>query len=216
MCLRRSATNANRVAAHPPEKVEAPIQDDAETLTLWREATTAKPHVHVGDGDNVTIKPERGNARAYTLARLKRERSDLFKQVTAGKLSANAAAITAGWRKKLTPLDTAIRAFERLARCAKSRQGGEPRVGVSSDAGALAAQGFPSGQKPGRPSLIGPARPSAGQAVLPLRMDAGGAGREGSEVAAIHRPSFEIRHVSGFFGRFAHGRKFGFCPERAL
>jgi len=32
----------------PPEKVEALIKDDVETLALWREATVGKPHRHDG------------------------------------------------------------------------------------------------------------------------------------------------------------------------
>jgi hypothetical protein len=43
--------------------------------------------------------------RAYTLSRLRRERPDLFDRVKAKELSANAAAIEAGWRKQATPLD---------------------------------------------------------------------------------------------------------------
>jgi len=81
------------------DMAEALVRNDAEILAIWREATTAEKHVHT-DGDNVTIKPERGNKRAYTLDRLKRERPDLFQLVVAGELSANAAAIEAGFRKK--------------------------------------------------------------------------------------------------------------------
>lgn len=84
----------------PLEKVEALIKDDPETLTMWRQATTAEKHLHKADGDNVTISPKRGNSVAYTLDRLSRERKDLFERVKAGELSANAAAIEAGWRSK--------------------------------------------------------------------------------------------------------------------
>ena len=53
-------------------------------------------------GDNVTLK-ERGNSRAYILARLDRDGlTDLAARVRAGELSANAAATQAGWRKKPT------------------------------------------------------------------------------------------------------------------
>lgn len=80
------------------------IAHDAEAVTLFRKATTGK---HGGDrksskatkGDIVTLDRGRGNSRAYTLDRLQRERADLFEQVSAGQLSANAAAILAGWRK---------------------------------------------------------------------------------------------------------------------
>jgi hypothetical protein len=51
--------------------------------------------------DNVT--GFRGNSAIYTLKRLKRDRPDLFQQVLGGALSANAAAIEAGFRKKPKP-----------------------------------------------------------------------------------------------------------------
>ncbi len=41
-----------------------------------------------------------GTSAIYTLKRLKRDRPDLFQQVLGGGISANAAAIEAGWRKK--------------------------------------------------------------------------------------------------------------------
>ena len=52
--------------------------------------------VHLPDGSNPTIK-DRG--RAYTLRRLEKDHPELFQQVCAGELSANAAAIEAGFRK---------------------------------------------------------------------------------------------------------------------
>jgi hypothetical protein len=48
-------------------------------------------------GDNVTLIEERGNASNYTLARLKRDRPDLAERVIIGEMSANAAAIKAGF-----------------------------------------------------------------------------------------------------------------------
>ena len=52
-------------------------------------------------GYNVTLNPgERGHARDYTLARLHRDRPDLAEKVETGELSANAAAIEAGFRKR--------------------------------------------------------------------------------------------------------------------
>lgn len=50
-------------------------------------------------GDNVTFN-RRGNSALYTMKRLKRDRPELFQQVLGGALSANAAALEAGWRKK--------------------------------------------------------------------------------------------------------------------
>lgn len=54
------------------------IKDDAEVLAMWRVAITAEPHKHKADTDNVSIIPEHGNSKAYTLARLARERPDLL------------------------------------------------------------------------------------------------------------------------------------------
>lgn len=45
-------------------------------------------------------KPTQGNSKAYTASRLHKENPDLYKDVIDGKLSANAAAIKAGFRKK--------------------------------------------------------------------------------------------------------------------
>jgi hypothetical protein len=85
------------------ELVEPLIRDDAETLAMWREAWTAPAHrPPAGSTDNVSTspKPKHGNSRAYTLSRLKRVRPDLFEKVCAKEMSANAAAIEAGIRKK--------------------------------------------------------------------------------------------------------------------
>ena len=57
---------------------------------------------------NITINHppvRRGTSRKYVLERLKRERPDFFERVKAKELSANRAAILAGWRKESSPLD---------------------------------------------------------------------------------------------------------------
>jgi hypothetical protein len=53
---------------------------------------------------NVMSRPQ-GNAAAYTIARLKRDYPKLAKKVVSGVMSANAAAIEAGFRKQPTALD---------------------------------------------------------------------------------------------------------------
>jgi hypothetical protein len=93
--------------------VEKLIADDAEALAAYRDALVGKKHVHT-DADNVSIKPKHGNSLTYTLDRLKRERPALFKRVVAGELSANAAAIAAGWRVKPTPLDRVLKLLPQL------------------------------------------------------------------------------------------------------
>lgn len=87
----------------PINKVEALIKDDPQTVALWRDAIKRPVGTNqhtIEDGDNVTIHDGRGNSLSYTVSRLKRERPDLFEKVIAKKLSANAAAIEAGFRKK--------------------------------------------------------------------------------------------------------------------
>lgn len=88
-----------------PKKVEAIIKDDAEVLELYREAMVGK---HGGDRkseeaikpDNRSLEDEYGTTRSYTLSRLKREFPELFQRVVDKELSANAAAIQAGFRVK--------------------------------------------------------------------------------------------------------------------
>jgi hypothetical protein len=69
-----------------PEKVEALIKDDAETLALWREAVTNPNGVkHPQAVDNVnSLERSAGNSRSYTLSRLKREAPELFERVVDG------------------------------------------------------------------------------------------------------------------------------------
>ena len=94
-----------------PERIEGLIRNDPETLVLWREAMKDKQG---GDRrsdvaikvDNINLdKTSKGTSRSYTVSRLQRESPELFKQVVAKTLSANAAAIQAGWRKKPTVVD---------------------------------------------------------------------------------------------------------------
>ncbi len=71
---------------------------------------------HTGGGYIVTSS-RRGNRESYTLRRLKRDNPTLAKRVIDGELSANAAAIQAGIRRKTitVPLDPE-RAAATLAR----------------------------------------------------------------------------------------------------
>ena len=76
---------------------------------------------HGGDhrqGDNGTLKG-RGTDPTYILARLKRDRPDLARQVIDGAISAHAAAIEAGFRKRMKSVtidspDAAIGALLRV------------------------------------------------------------------------------------------------------
>ena len=102
--------------------IERLIADDPRAQVKLRELTVAPKHLHQGkddDSSNRTINddlltttedpssdnPKRGTTRAYTLSRLSKERPDLFELVVQGEMSANAAAIMAGWRKQGTTLE---------------------------------------------------------------------------------------------------------------
>jgi hypothetical protein len=64
--------------------------------------------IEYGDSRLSIKKAEQGSSRTYTLNRLRRDAPELFDAVVAGKLSPNAAAIEAGFRRKATPLEFLI------------------------------------------------------------------------------------------------------------
>ena len=66
-------------------------------------ATQGKPSVHIGAAvDNVNSSAARptGNSEAATVRRLRKDRPDLHAQYLANEISANAAAIQAGFKPK--------------------------------------------------------------------------------------------------------------------
>jgi hypothetical protein len=91
------------------EDVERMIANDPEALADFREAVKEhgnNQHTAKSIPNNVReAKVTCGNGKAYTLSRLKRETPELFASVVRGELSANAAAVKAGWRKVKTPLE---------------------------------------------------------------------------------------------------------------
>lgn len=96
-----------------PRKVEAVIKDDPECLAKFREAMKEQ-------GRRTDVLPSeseasfcKGETKAYQCERLKREAPELFEEVKAGRMSANAAAIQAGIRKKPTPEEQCVRAFKK-------------------------------------------------------------------------------------------------------
>ena len=100
--------------------VEAVIKDDPECLTMFQEAMKEKPGRPPRESANnvSTItresrNTEHGNSKAYTCERLKRDAPELFEEVKAGRMSANAAAIQAGIRKKPTPEQICVREFKK-------------------------------------------------------------------------------------------------------
>lgn len=112
--------------------IERLIADDAESLVRLRELIVAGKgnptgKNQYGNTDNISIstdffapavpakkKADAGTSRAYTLTRLKNERPDLFEKVCAKELTANRAAIEAGWRKTETVMETVKRLFPKL------------------------------------------------------------------------------------------------------
>ena len=90
-----------------PNKIEALLKHDPEVLVLWREAMNQQGNnQHSKKSKHYNIIPAtQGTSRSYTVSRLQRESPALFAQVVAKTLSANAAAIQAGWRKKPTVVD---------------------------------------------------------------------------------------------------------------
>jgi hypothetical protein len=107
-----------------PKKVEALLKDDPEALALFREAITSKRGKRAKDNsDIVTVKGDgRGNARGYTLTRLKRHHPTLYQRVVAGELSAHAAAREAGFRHQKASLDQLHHPWGKASPCAKDYQ----------------------------------------------------------------------------------------------
>lgn len=103
------------------QRIEPLLRDDDIVLQKFRAAVTGE---HGGDrksarfikSNNITLDvSERGTRKAYTLDRLKRKHKALFDKVVAGELSANAAAIEAGFRKKLSPLEQILKLLPKLS-----------------------------------------------------------------------------------------------------
>jgi len=82
---------------------------------LLNEPLPANAQGRPNKGNNITFIPTednaRGTSREYTVRRLKRDRPDLAAMVIGGAMSANAAAIEAGFRRRDTPVDTLRRAW---------------------------------------------------------------------------------------------------------
>ena len=72
---------------------------DPDATTMLRETTNRQGERTDLHNNIIEVHPiEQGTSRPYTLARLSAKRPDLYERVKAGDLSANAAAIEAGWR----------------------------------------------------------------------------------------------------------------------
>jgi hypothetical protein len=92
------------------------VDDDPEALALLRDAITNEPGHPGSNTDNISNrnKPEHGTSLGYTLDRLKRDHPKLFDRVKAKELSANAAAIEAGFRKKPAIVEVAWKLWQKM------------------------------------------------------------------------------------------------------
>ena len=104
------------------KKVEAVIRDDPEALVMFREAMkTERGGDHTSEEgkanhNNVMVCSDaiQGNSRAYSIDRVQRScDEETVAEVMAGRMSANAALVKAGIRKKPTPEEACVNAFRK-------------------------------------------------------------------------------------------------------
>lgn len=85
----------------------------------WREAAAGhigRPSKDEKNDNIINLRAQQGTSRAFTLARLEREAPKLAAAVHAGEMSANAAAIEAGFRKKPTPFEQVQKLIPKLTK----------------------------------------------------------------------------------------------------
>lgn len=85
--------------------------DDPEARRLLQEVRKGKrgrkpPEEKPTNGRK--LNPIHGNTQGYTLDRLHRDHPELYRRVVDGELSANAAAIEAGFRKRLVQVEPTV------------------------------------------------------------------------------------------------------------
>lgn len=85
------------------ELLQAPAAKKA--LGLWHQIMTNEVGTNQYTEGSSNITTLRGTTRAYTLDRLSRESPGLYEAVCRGEMSANRAAIEAGFRKPPKPFD---------------------------------------------------------------------------------------------------------------
>lgn len=105
------------------EDLKRLFNDDAEMLVLLDKADIGERGGQEGNQnaskdviktkpDNISIRSgEHGTGKAYTLRRLEKDAPDLFNAVVGGDLSANAAAIQAGFRRVPTAREKLMKAW---------------------------------------------------------------------------------------------------------
>ena len=94
---------------------------DTRTADITKLPGHGGARIRGGSSDTV------GRGVTYILKRLKRDRPDLLKRVVSGELSANAAAVEAGFRKRPSALDRLVAAWAQAT--AKQRRAFLTKVG---------------------------------------------------------------------------------------
>ncbi len=119
----RYSTFGEFVEDHPPQGLGIKLdmlkklcEDDPEALVAIREASTRSNHRPQKESNNNIIsyednKPMQGTYKDYTLYRIKQERPDLYERVLKKEMSANKAAIEAGFRKKMVSVEESVDGF---------------------------------------------------------------------------------------------------------
>ena len=95
------------------EKLEAVLKGHPGVLAKFRKAMGNQGHRADICNNIIEVNAVTGTSRAYTCERLMRDAPELFAEVVAGRLSANAAAIAAGIRKKPSQAEIAVKAFRK-------------------------------------------------------------------------------------------------------
>lgn len=94
------------------EKVRGYLRDDLKMLDLFDQAVL-RPRPHGGEREKGKVANGHlggssklgGNGRERALRKLRKDRPDLHAKVTKKEMTANAAMLEAGFRKKKTPLE---------------------------------------------------------------------------------------------------------------
>lgn len=115
---------SNTTAFGKVDSVRRLLAHDGNALTAYDGALIGKSGGNHGNQytngkvDNVKLAKheEGGNSKSYSLRRLKRERPDLFTAVVNKEKSANAAAIEAGWRKRMIQVEPSKEGFVKAIR----------------------------------------------------------------------------------------------------
>ena len=93
-------------------------RDEPRALKAIDSVTGHEPGKRTDLVDNINkVEPEErptGTSRQYALRKLEKDAPEMLQKVLAGELSCHRAMINAGFRKELTPLEAAQKAYEKL------------------------------------------------------------------------------------------------------